>query len=154
MSTKLYIFVVGMMLFAGCYGRITVSVNVQDYGEQVSTKYRYKILSDKTDRSVGFIRDQLQVYQPDVFSDDGIPIVITNKTISHRRSGSLSRMFSLLTVGILPVCDTAHSHKRTSISIETKEISSSDICVYEDRAFSIIPLFSIFLILSKTEDME
>lgn len=153
MSTRLYIFIASvMMLFAGCYyGRITVSVNVQDYGEQVSTKYRYKILSDKTDRSAGFIRDQLQVYQPDVFSDDGIPIVITNKTILHRTSGSLSRMFSLLTVGILPVCDTAHSHKRTSISIETKEISLFDICVYEDRAFSIIPLFAQFVHFGNVE---
>ena len=145
MSTKLYIFVVGMMLLAGCqYGRMTVSVNVQDYGEKVSTKYRYRVVSEEKDVYGNFQRDRLREYQPDVFSDDGIPIVITNKTILHRTSGSLSRMFSLLTVGILPACDTAHSHKRASIFVGEKEISSFDLCIYKDKSFSIIPLVAAF----------
>ena len=132
-------------LLVGCqYGRMTASVNVQDYGEKVSTKYRYRVVSEEKDLYGRFQRDRLREYQPDVFSDDGIPTVITNKTISHRRSGSLSRMFSLLTVGILPVCDTAHSHKRTSIFVGTKEISSFDICIYKDESFSIIPLVAAF----------
>lgn len=146
MSTKLYIFVVGMLLLAGCrYGRMTVSVNVQDYGEKVSTKYRYRVVSEEKDLYGNFQRDRLQEYQPDVFSDDGIPIVITNKTISHKKSGTLSRMFSLLTVGVFPFFDTAHSHKRTSVSIESKEISSFDVCVYKDEASSIIPFFAQFI---------
>ena len=129
-------------LLVGCqYGRMTASVNVQDYGEKVSTKYRYRVVSEEKDL---YGRFRMREYQPDVFSDDGIPIVITNKTISHRRSGSLSRMFSLLTVGILPVCDTAHSHKRTSIFVGTKEISSFDICTYKDESFSLIPLVAVF----------
>lgn len=146
MSTKLYIFVVGMMLLAGCrYGRMTASVNVQDCGEKVSTKYRYRVVSEEKDMYGNFQRDRLREYQPDVFSDDGIPIVITNKTISHKKSGTLSRMFSLLTVGVFPFFDTAHSHKRTSVSIESKEISSFDLCVYKDEASSLIPFFAQFI---------
>lgn len=146
MSTKLYIFVVGMMLLAGCrYGRMTASVNVQDCGEKVSTKYRYRVVSEEKDMYGNFQRDRLREYQPDVFSDDGIPIVITNKTIFHKKSGTLSRMFSLLTVGVFPFFDTAHSHKRTSVSIESKEISSFDVCVYKDEASSIIPFFAQFI---------
>lgn len=146
MARKLYILFVGvMLLLAGCqYGHMTVSANVQDCGEKVSTKYRYRVVSEEKDLYGNFQRDRLREYQPDVFSDDGIPIVITNKTILHRTSGSLSRMFSLLTVGILPVCDTAHSHKRTSIFVGTKEISSFDICTYKDESFSLIPLIAVF----------
>lgn len=146
MSTKLYIFVVGMMLLAGCrYGRMTASVNVQDCGEKVSTKYRYRVVSEEKDMYGNFQRDRLREYQPDVFSDDGIPIVITNKTTFHKRSGALSTMFSVLTIGVLPFFDTAHSHKRTSVSIESKEISSFDLCVYKDEASSPIPFFAKFI---------
>ena len=75
MAKKLYIFFLGVtILFAGChYGRITVSINAQDYGEQVSTKYRYRVVSEEKDLYGKFQGDRLREYQPDVFSDDGIP---------------------------------------------------------------------------------
>ena len=144
MARKLYILVVSVMsLLVGCrYGRMAASANVQDYGEKVSTKYRYRVVSEEKDlygRSQG---DRLQEYQPDVFSDDGIPIVITNKKIYHKKSGSLSRMFSLMTIGVFPSFTTAHYHQRTSVSIESKEIFSFDVCVYDDMASSLIPLFA------------
>ena len=147
MARKLYILFVGvMLLLAGCrYGRMTVSANVQDCGEKVSTKYRYRVVSEEKDMYGNFQRDRLREYQPDVFSDDGIPIVITNKTTFHKRSGALSTMFSVLTIGVLPFFDTAHSHKRTSVSIESKEISSFDLCVYKDEASSLIPFFAKFI---------
>lgn len=145
MKNSYFIALSVLPLLVGChYGRITMSINAQDYGEQVSTKYRYRVVSEEKDLYGRFQSDRLREYQLDVFSDDGIPIVITNKTISHRKLGSLSRMFSLLTVGILPVCDTTHSHKRTSIFVGTKEISSFDICTYKDESFSLIPLVAVF----------
>ena len=71
-----------LTLLVGCqYGRMTASVNVQDYGEKVYTRYRYRVVSEERDLYGRFQRDRLREYQPDVFSDDGIPIVITNKTI-------------------------------------------------------------------------
>ena len=39
-----------LTLLVGCqYGRMTASVNVQDYGEKVSTKYRYRVVSEEKD---------------------------------------------------------------------------------------------------------
>ena len=60
MARKLYILFVGvMLLLAGCrYGRMTVSTNVQDYGEKVSTKYRYRVVSEEKDLYGNFQRDR------------------------------------------------------------------------------------------------
>ena len=146
MKNLYFIALSGLTLLVGCqHGRMTVSANVQDYGEKVSTKYRYRVVSEEKDLYGNFLRDRLQEYQPDVFSDDGIPIVITNKTISHKKSGTSSRMFSFMTVGVFPFFDTVHSHRRTSVSIESKEISSFDLCVYKDEASSLIPFFAQFI---------
>ena len=143
-------------LLVGCqYGRMTASANVQDYGEKVSTKYRYRVVSEEKDLYGKFLRDRLQEYQPDVFSDDGIPIVITNKTIMHRKSGGLGsplHLLSMCTFNLLPYSETEHSHRSHTIAIGTKKISSAEVCLSKKEWGSFMPFLGRLLDLCNNRE--
>lgn len=138
-------------MLAGCIsGRIVASANVQDLGDKVSTKYRYKIVFEEKDYYGDTLGEKLQSYQPNVFSNDGVPIVITNKTVLRKKSGgpdSLLGLISVCTYNLFPYSETVHSHKSQTISIGAKEITSAQVCITKKEWWSFMPIVSRILVL-------
>ena len=83
-STWRKAFLSAVLLLAGCAQvRVASMADVQDVGARVKTKYRYfcigesrhvKAWLDGDERVDGYANKAFARYQPEVFSDDGIPI--------------------------------------------------------------------------------
>lgn len=151
---KIKIFFVSLsivIMLVGChYGRIVASANVWNLGEKVSTKYHYKIVSDKENNLYGgALGDRVMSCQPDVFANDGIPIVVTNKTISHKKLETFNNSFfqalSMCTFSLLPYPESEHSHKRQGMFIGTNEIASTEVCITKKKWCSIVPFIARLL---------
>jgi len=78
-----------LFVLAGCCHERTVAiVNVKNVGRKILTRYRYRVVKFHELKDwlsgTGADYEGLKVYQPDVFSDDGIPVVIKDDYHSHK----------------------------------------------------------------------
>ena len=138
MKSIYMVFVVASVFITGCYhGRITASANVKEAGEKIRTRLRYKIVSEEKN-VYGISKSRIyQGYQPDVFSDDGLPITLEVKNILNKSEGKmLGNELSMGTMGLIPSWQTKHTHSRCAISASGKKVAAFDICILKDEAMA------------------
>ena len=102
-----------LLLAAGCgHTHKMISINVPKTGDKtVKTKYHYKVNMEKAHYN-------LERYQPEVFSQDGIPIIINEVNVKEEEGDYFwTGILAVHTIGILPMVETLHSHYRWEISV-------------------------------------
>ena len=95
--------------------RITAITRVDDSGDDIRTRYKYKLCEwnvdapDEADNYVGMkvlsiTNEDFKKMMPEVFSDSGIPFALREKNTKTINSGDgISAVLGILTLGILPI---------------------------------------------------
>ena len=121
-------FVVVVLLAQGCYyARIVAGSDAKDFGETVQTQFRYRLICDGDGGNDELLSQsqRMQKYQPGVFDDDGIPVVLSfQKTIDDNDPGAMS---------------IRHSHRRCSISVAGQYLASVEACGRDVMALGFLP---------------
>lgn len=121
-------FVVFFALAQGCYyARIVAGADVKDFGETVQTRFRYRPICDGDGGNDELLSQpqRMQKYQPGVFDDDGIPVVLSfHKTLDDNDSKTMS---------------TRHFHRRCRISVAGQYLASVEACGKDVMALGFLP---------------
>ena len=118
---------VAVVLAAGCYySQIVAGADAKDFGETVRTRFRYRPICRVNDGDSEMMSkaQRLQMYQPDVFTDDGIPIVLSFRDTLNDKSWWASMR---------------HIHRRCSISAAGQHLASVEACGKDDFLFYFFP---------------
>ena len=147
MLRKVFITTALSMVFAsGCHhGRIVMTTDVNDSGDSIRTRYRYRVVSD--DKNIyGTTRNQrFQTLHPEVFSDDGIPIVIDTQNTLNKKTGENTTLLPNLTFGLVPSVKTRHQHNRNSISVDGRQVGDFNTCSLDCAAYTMLPFPTPYL---------
>ena len=94
----------GMVALAGCvHQRLSMLVDVDDYGPQIETKNRYAIRNNgaidwEVQEYLSRLNRNLQKAQPNVFSPDGIPFTIKTSNFKSSRDNLWTGAFAILMI--------------------------------------------------------
>ena len=129
----LLISMVAVVLAAGCYySQIVSGADAKDFGETVQTRFRYcpicRVNDGDSEGEMMSKAQRLQMYQPDVFTDDGIPILLSFRDTLNDKSWWASMR---------------HIHRRCSISAAGQHLASVEACGKDDFLFYFFP-FPVF----------
>ena len=130
--------IVASVFVSGCFhGRITASADVKGAGEKIRTQFRYKIVCEEKDQYGIPKYSMFHNYQPDVFSDDGLPVTLKVSNVLSKNEGELlGDKLQMITLGLIPSSQTKHIHNRCTISMAKKEVASFDVCMKTDEAMT------------------
>ena len=142
-------------LAMGCsHARIAAVSNARDQGEEIRTKYHYRIFWDgawKNDeawrRAVMCNVHLYESYQPNVFSADGIPIALafSDGLKEDEDYNTLNGLLSLFTFYVIPLFTDAHSHRNCEVTIGGRHVASVKVCFKKDCVESLLfPLPLLF----------
>lgn len=144
---------VATALVMGCsHARMVAACNARDQGEEIRTKYRYCVFWDgawKNDNAWG--RATLcnmhlyESYQPDVFSDDGIPITLAygEGLKEGNELNQWNAFLSACTFWVIPMFTDAHSHHNCQVTVCGRHVGSVDVCFKKDCCESLFFLFPL-----------
>lgn len=123
-----FFFAIVVAFASGCYyARVVAGSDAKDFGETVQTRFQYRPICDgKGDEAEVMSQSQrLQMYQPAVFSDDGIPVVLSfQKTLDDNDPNAMS---------------IRHFHRRCRISVAGRYLASVDACGRDVMALGFLP---------------
>lgn len=144
---------------AGCsHVHTTAAVGVEDMGERIRTKYKYKVgYWFNMDGVVQLDKDRwcvdnrmmkkLEKWQPDVFDVNGIPVTseISSSKLTLNLCFSPSRerriygypimpFLSILSCFIVPMVETSHVHETWPFSINGDDRLLLEACIHADAA--------------------
>ena len=111
--------VVVTLVMAGCvagcvHDRLTSMVSVQDLGPQIATKNKYTVVSMFEGSEFNFSGvslDRLIAEQPQVFSSNGIPVVVKHKMVPSLKSSSAPFIVPVLMPFLIPKCDEGWTYE-------------------------------------------
>ncbi len=132
MLKKVHRLLVVSMCIAACgchYARVTVSSNVNDFGEHIRTKYRYQVIPQDRNHGLLVLGYQFAHLQPDVFDNaDGIPITLTVHD-PHRKdvTGGWTAICSVCTFSQFPYFVSKHSHRRIDLAIGLSNAATATV---------------------------
>lgn len=112
---------------SGCYyARIVAGSDAKDFGETVRTRFRYRPICDSQgdEDHVMSKSQRLQLHQPEVFSDDGIPIVLSFRDTLNEESALVTML---------------HLHRRCNISAAGRHLASVEACSRDVLALGFLP---------------
>ena len=141
MSRFLHLMFLCAAVFAAgcCHRRIVAAADARDYGDAIRTKYRYRLVCGEKDAWAAK-RETLQLYQPDVFHDSGIPVTLAIRDTMSDDVGDWTVMFPILSYGILPFMTTTHLHRRCTLTVAGRRVTSFEVCARKGTAGAIHPL--------------
>ena len=138
------IFVCSAVFVAGCYhGRIVSAADAKDYGESIRTKYRYRLICENKGDWASK-RQELQMYQPGVFDDSGMPITFTVSSTLHDTDVNATVLLAFFSFGIFPYAGTDHLHRSCTLTAAGRRIASFGVCVRKGKSVAIHPLPVLF----------
>ena len=159
-------------LACGCLRyRSVAAADVKDAGAPIRTRFRYcpswahgKEKSGDGER----LRTRMKRYQPQVFADDGIPIVIAERNVGHEDWGSWKinryqdpmgfaskRVLYALTFSIVPLFNGTESTGMEEVRLVDDQNPATSFRMYkrQDNAFSFLTPLP-FLLYSGLPDMR
>ncbi len=134
----------------GCvHVRSSVAVDVPDVGRRVVTKYRYCYVGKL---GVNAYNEKLRMYQPEVFSTNGVPFMMRKNDLGVDGYGKSDAahlgqfLLCMCSVGILPFFNGS-CHRR-SVSIDFPDWlsirqSGFEVCTRRDEALSLFSPFAL-----------
>jgi len=140
------IFIIAVM--AGCrHARTVAAVKVSDIGEFIETKNKYRVLRLNEAPFFGkyFMWEKmnpgrmLASFQPNVFSDDGIPLTLRRIDSQTDAFGDWTRIVSCMSGGILPTFETSHRHGIWAIEFGGGKTPKTtvEVCAHGGESFSM-----------------
>lgn len=161
-----------ILLACGCLRyRSVAAADVKDVGALIRTRFRYcpSWAHDKEKSGDGErLRTRMKRYQPQVFADDGIPIVITERDAGHKDWGSWKinryqdpmgfaskRVLYALTFSIVPLFNGTESAGIEEVRLADDQNPATSFRMYkrQDNAFSFLTPLP-FLLYSGLPDMR
>lgn len=154
---------VALVALSGCASIRSVSVpRVGDKGDRICTKHRYCYVGDAKDlkgwtegqtpeESTKIIQDALRAAQPDVFSDDGIPLTFSESG-THEEWGKseLANFVQFIcimgTFGIAPSVKGFESVEKVVVQVvgDNELCSSFDVFMRDDEIGGLTPIPFLF----------
>lgn len=147
-----------IMLSNGCtFTRYTAIPQVKDCGPTISTRFKYRLEEYRLPKEIkaskefsiklaGELRKTMVELCPNVFSDDGVPFVVSRGESKFSQVGLLSGLISFLTIRIIP--QALHNYRDTKFSLDMSEdetiYSSTEVKYIEDVAISLSPFAMFF----------
>ena len=144
-------FVLSLLVYASSCAHVhtSVAVNVNDMGERVRTKYKYRVNSVCMGL-LHFETSDFAKWQPDVFDANGVLVTflekqVVERCVEERRACGwpvMLPMLAAMSCCIVPMVETSHAHKTWPFCIngERGDIVSFEACVHADSAFGCAPL--------------
>ena len=112
---------------SGCYcSRIVSASDARDYGDSIRTRFRYRLVCTGNDGKDELMpkSQRLQMFQPDVFDDDGIPVALSVRDTLNTESWM----------------GTLHLHRRGSISAAGQQhLASVEACSRDVFILGFLP---------------
>ena len=151
------------LLACGCLRyRSVAAADVKDVGTQICTRYRYcpSWAQGKEKSGEERLRTRMKRYQPQVFADDGIPIVITEREVSHEDWGcwkinryqdpmgfASKRFFYAFSFSIIPLFNGTESDAWEEVRLADDPSPATSFRIYkrQDNAFSFLTPLPLLL---------
>lgn len=152
-----------LAIVAGCASVRSVAVpGVADQGDRIRTKHRYCYVGAPQDfngwsegndlsQATKILQDSFRVAQPDVFSDDGIPVTF-DESGTHDEWGK-SELANLMqfvcvmgTCGIAPIVKGSETVEKVVVQVanDKNACSSFDLFIRDDDAGGLTPIPFLF----------
>lgn len=161
-----------ILLACGCLRyRSVAAADVKDVGALIRTRFRYCPSWAQGKEKTGEgerLRTRLKRYQPQVFADNGIPLVITERVASHEDWGSWKinryqdpmgfasrRVLYALSFSIIPLFNGTESDAMEEVRLADDPSPATSFRIYrrQDNAFSFLTPLP-FLLYSGLPDMR
>ena len=113
---------------AGCYySRIVATSDASDFGDSIHTRFRYRPICDGNYSTEELMSrsQKLQMFQPEVFDDNGVPVVLSF-------SDTLKDVSWLSTL--------QHLHRSCSMSVAERYLASVEACSREALMLYFFPI--------------
>ena len=149
-------FFIAIMLTGCGIHRITAIARVDDFGDSITTKYKYKFMMYKVgtpvDKTVRMevptmTNEDFKRILPGVFSDTGVPFSLGEKDIKIINSGDgISAVLGIFTVGILPIFrDSKYEMPFEVTLVDSKIKSEYNVEKRHDAVGTILSPFGLLL---------
>ena len=122
-----------------CHRRIVAAADARDYGDMIRTAYRYRLVCAGKEEWQ-WRADSLQLHQPHVFDDTGVPVIYDVTETLNDDGENATEFLLVATCGIFPGMWTSHLHRRCVLSCGGKKIASFDVCARKATATALHPL--------------